>query len=151
MRCQAQTFFHRHETVMLPQAGVIWSSRGFLPCSSRTTFFLSACGMNVHHRCQTKVANLCGINQKLMAEALAMIESTQQVKPQEAVEIPPVSPPQGPLESFALSLCHPNRMSQGVLLNTCLGLFIFLPILPPLRCLLNSCVCVLSYNIINSS
>nr|2ENZ_A Chain A, Protein kinase C theta type [Homo sapiens] len=21
-----------------------------------------ACGMNVHHRCQTKVANLCGIN-----------------------------------------------------------------------------------------
>ncbi|OBS76423.1 hypothetical protein A6R68_17123, partial [Neotoma lepida] len=37
-----------------------------------------ACGMNVHHRCQTKVANLCGINQKLMAEALAMIESTQQ-------------------------------------------------------------------------
>ncbi|KAI4562160.1 hypothetical protein MJT46_011122, partial [Ovis ammon polii x Ovis aries] len=38
-----------------------------------------ACGMNVHHRCQTKVANLCGINQKLMAEALAMIESTQQV------------------------------------------------------------------------
>lgn len=35
--------------------------------------------MNVHHRCQTKVANLCGINQKLMAEALAMIESTQQV------------------------------------------------------------------------
>uniref|UniRef100_A0A4X2LFJ4 Protein kinase C n=1 Tax=Vombatus ursinus TaxID=29139 RepID=A0A4X2LFJ4_VOMUR len=38
-----------------------------------------ACGMNVHHRCQTKVANLCGVNQKLMAEALAMIESTQQV------------------------------------------------------------------------
>uniref|UniRef100_A0A8C0EHK2 Protein kinase C n=1 Tax=Bubo bubo TaxID=30461 RepID=A0A8C0EHK2_BUBBB len=38
-----------------------------------------ACGMNVHHKCQTKVANLCGVNQKLMAEALAMIESTQQV------------------------------------------------------------------------
>uniref|UniRef100_A0A8C0U4D6 Protein kinase C n=1 Tax=Cyanistes caeruleus TaxID=156563 RepID=A0A8C0U4D6_CYACU len=37
------------------------------------------CGMNVHHKCQTKVANLCGVNQKLMAEALAMIESTQQV------------------------------------------------------------------------
>ncbi|KAM4748442.1 protein kinase C theta type [Rhinophrynus dorsalis] len=36
------------------------------------------CGMNVHHRCQMKVANLCGINQKLMAEALAMIENTQQ-------------------------------------------------------------------------
>nr|XP_058913461.1 protein kinase C theta type isoform X6 [Kogia breviceps] len=39
-----------------------------------------ACGMNVHHRCQRKVANLCGINQKLMAEALAMIESTQQAR-----------------------------------------------------------------------
>ncbi|XP_058417127.1 protein kinase C delta type isoform X2 [Diceros bicornis minor] len=28
------------------------------------------CGMNVHHKCQRKVANLCGINQKLLAEAL---------------------------------------------------------------------------------
>uniref|UniRef100_A0A671QZV6 Protein kinase C n=1 Tax=Sinocyclocheilus anshuiensis TaxID=1608454 RepID=A0A671QZV6_9TELE len=26
------------------------------------------CAMNVHHKCQTKVANLCGINQKLLAE-----------------------------------------------------------------------------------
>ncbi|XP_053114589.1 protein kinase C theta type [Hemicordylus capensis] len=39
-----------------------------------------ACAMNVHHKCQTKVANLCGINQKLMAEALALIESTQQAR-----------------------------------------------------------------------
>uniref|UniRef100_A0A8B9HBW1 Protein kinase C n=1 Tax=Astyanax mexicanus TaxID=7994 RepID=A0A8B9HBW1_ASTMX len=37
------------------------------------------CSMNVHHKCQKKVANLCGVNQKLMAEALAMIEVTQQV------------------------------------------------------------------------
>uniref|UniRef100_A0A8C9UB41 Protein kinase C n=1 Tax=Scleropages formosus TaxID=113540 RepID=A0A8C9UB41_SCLFO len=37
------------------------------------------CCMNIHHKCQMKVANLCGVNQKLMAEALAMIESTQQV------------------------------------------------------------------------
>uniref|UniRef100_A0A7N9B0U9 Protein kinase C n=1 Tax=Mastacembelus armatus TaxID=205130 RepID=A0A7N9B0U9_9TELE len=36
------------------------------------------CSMNVHHKCQNKVANLCGINQKLMAEALAIIESKQQ-------------------------------------------------------------------------
>uniref|UniRef100_A0A4W4G6C4 Protein kinase C n=1 Tax=Electrophorus electricus TaxID=8005 RepID=A0A4W4G6C4_ELEEL len=36
------------------------------------------CCMNVHHKCKKKVANLCGVNQKLMAEALAMIESTQQ-------------------------------------------------------------------------
>uniref|UniRef100_A0A672TQW9 Protein kinase C n=1 Tax=Strigops habroptila TaxID=2489341 RepID=A0A672TQW9_STRHB len=38
-----------------------------------------ACGMNVHHKCQTKVANLCGVNQKLMAEALAMIGSTHTI------------------------------------------------------------------------
>uniref|UniRef100_A0AAY4EK77 Protein kinase C n=1 Tax=Denticeps clupeoides TaxID=299321 RepID=A0AAY4EK77_9TELE len=37
------------------------------------------CGMNVHHKCQKKVANLCGVNQKLMAEALATIEISQQV------------------------------------------------------------------------
>lgn len=37
--------------------------------------------MNVHHKCQKKVANLCGVNQKLMAEALAVIESKQQVSP----------------------------------------------------------------------
>ncbi|NXL83311.1 KPCD kinase, partial [Alectura lathami] len=31
------------------------------------------CGMNVHHKCQMKVANLCGINQKLLAEALTQV------------------------------------------------------------------------------
>uniref|UniRef100_A0A3Q2P2G8 Protein kinase C n=1 Tax=Fundulus heteroclitus TaxID=8078 RepID=A0A3Q2P2G8_FUNHE len=31
------------------------------------------CAMNVHHKCQDKVANLCGINQKLLAEALTQI------------------------------------------------------------------------------
>ncbi|KAJ8384542.1 hypothetical protein AAFF_G00200750 [Aldrovandia affinis] len=35
------------------------------------------CSMNVHHKCEKKVANLCGVNQKLMAEALAMISSQQ--------------------------------------------------------------------------
>ncbi|XP_053263157.1 protein kinase C theta type [Podarcis raffonei] len=39
-----------------------------------------ACAMNVHHKCQAKVANLCGINQKLMAEALQLIESRQQAR-----------------------------------------------------------------------
>uniref|UniRef100_A0A8C4EBJ3 Protein kinase C n=1 Tax=Dicentrarchus labrax TaxID=13489 RepID=A0A8C4EBJ3_DICLA len=38
------------------------------------------CSMNVHHKCQKKVANLCGVNQKLMAEALAVIESQQQAR-----------------------------------------------------------------------
>ncbi|XP_062401894.1 protein kinase C, delta b isoform X1 [Sardina pilchardus] len=31
------------------------------------------CGMNVHRKCQNKVANLCGINQKLLAEALTQV------------------------------------------------------------------------------
>lgn len=31
------------------------------------------CSMNVHHKCQDKVANLCGINQKLLAEALTQV------------------------------------------------------------------------------
>ncbi|XP_053577175.1 protein kinase C delta type [Bombina bombina] len=31
------------------------------------------CGMNVHHKCQKKVANLCGINQKLLSEALNQV------------------------------------------------------------------------------
>ncbi|XP_078270821.1 LOW QUALITY PROTEIN: protein kinase C delta type-like [Rhinoraja longicauda] len=41
------------------------------------TFFrqptFCSCSMNVHHKCRGKVANLCGINQKLMAEALNQI------------------------------------------------------------------------------
>uniref|UniRef100_A0A665VNF3 Protein kinase C n=1 Tax=Echeneis naucrates TaxID=173247 RepID=A0A665VNF3_ECHNA len=45
------------------------------------------CGMNVHHKCQKKVANLCGVNQKLMAEALAIIGSKQQAKSTRESEI----------------------------------------------------------------
>ncbi|KAM3858816.1 protein kinase C theta type isoform 2-T2 [Diretmus argenteus] len=45
------------------------------------------CSMNVHHKCQKKVANLCGVNQKLMAEALAMIESKQQVRQTNVLDI----------------------------------------------------------------
>uniref|UniRef100_A0A1A8D2Z6 Protein kinase C n=1 Tax=Nothobranchius kadleci TaxID=1051664 RepID=A0A1A8D2Z6_NOTKA len=41
-----------------------------------------ACSMNVHSQCQSKVANLCGINQKLMAEALSQI-SMKAKKPDE--------------------------------------------------------------------
>lgn len=44
------------------------------------SLFVAECGMNVHHKCEKKVANLCGVNQKLMAEALAMIGSKQQVR-----------------------------------------------------------------------
>lgn len=51
-----------------------WEVQSLLLC------FCAECGMNVHHKCQKKVANLCGVNQKLMAEALAIIESKQQVR-----------------------------------------------------------------------
>ncbi|XP_015273381.1 PREDICTED: MICOS complex subunit MIC27 isoform X2 [Gekko japonicus] len=37
------------------------------------------CGMNVHHECQEKVANLCGINQKLLAEALNQVSQESSV------------------------------------------------------------------------
>ncbi|XP_075870343.1 protein kinase C delta type-like [Nelusetta ayraudi] len=40
------------------------------------------CGMNVHSNCQKKVANLCGINQKLLAEALRQV-SQKSVKKSE--------------------------------------------------------------------
>nr|XP_029521814.1 protein kinase C theta type-like [Oncorhynchus nerka] len=45
------------------------------------------CSMNVHHKCQKKVANLCGVNQKLMAEALATIETKQQARGSRESEI----------------------------------------------------------------
>ncbi|XP_051752315.1 protein kinase C, delta a [Ctenopharyngodon idella] len=40
------------------------------------------CSMNVHHKCQTKVANLCGINQKLLAEALTQVSSKSTKRPE---------------------------------------------------------------------
>ncbi|XP_059925855.1 protein kinase C delta type-like isoform X1 [Gadus macrocephalus] len=39
------------------------------------------CSMNVHSYCQGKVANLCGINQKLLAEALSYISQKPAKKP----------------------------------------------------------------------
>lgn len=38
------------------------------------------CGMNTHSYCQTKVANLCGINQKLLAEALSQVSQKSMKK-----------------------------------------------------------------------
>ncbi|XP_067316168.1 protein kinase C, delta a [Pseudorasbora parva] len=40
------------------------------------------CSMNVHHKCQTKVANLCGINQKLLAEALTQVSIKSTKRPE---------------------------------------------------------------------
>lgn len=58
----------------------LWARNDILLYCHCVYIFCAECGMNVHHKCQKKVANLCGVNQKLMAEALAMIESTQQVE-----------------------------------------------------------------------
>uniref|UniRef100_A0A674DQP6 Protein kinase C n=1 Tax=Salmo trutta TaxID=8032 RepID=A0A674DQP6_SALTR len=35
------------------------------------------CGMNSHHKCEKKVGNLCGINQKLLAEALNQVSQVR--------------------------------------------------------------------------
>lgn len=42
--------------------------------------------MNVHHKCQDKVANLCGINQKLLAEALTQVSQVSSARFQLMVE-----------------------------------------------------------------
>ncbi|CAD5112691.1 DgyrCDS1915 [Dimorphilus gyrociliatus] len=39
-----------------------------------------ACNVNVHHKCQNKVANLCGVNQKLLNEELNNIKKNKPVK-----------------------------------------------------------------------
>nr|XP_057921761.1 protein kinase C theta type isoform X2 [Doryrhamphus excisus] len=79
------------------------------------------CGMNVHHKCQKKVANLCGVNQKLMAEALALIESKQQAKSTREPDIVGREGPVGvsqPGMIRALSAVHVNSAAskelQGV-------------------------------------
>ena len=38
-------------------------------------FFCLVCGANCHKRCQLKVPNLCGVNEKLLSEALQRIGS----------------------------------------------------------------------------
>ncbi|XP_068171905.1 protein kinase C delta type-like [Antennarius striatus] len=42
------------------------------------------CGMNVHSYCEKKVANLCGINQKLLAEALSQVSQKSIKKPDDS-------------------------------------------------------------------
>ncbi|XP_015264410.1 PREDICTED: protein kinase C theta type-like, partial [Gekko japonicus] len=66
------------------------------------------CAMNVHHKCQTKVANLCGVNQKLMAEALALIESAQQAR---SLRDPEHITREGPLEILSPDRGSPSAPS----------------------------------------
>ncbi|KAM9409896.1 protein kinase C delta type-like [Pholidichthys leucotaenia] len=44
------------------------------------------CVMNVHSYCQNKVANLCGVNQKLLAEALTQVSQKSMKKPDNSDE-----------------------------------------------------------------
>ncbi len=37
-------------------------------------FIIVACSKNYHHKCKDKLPNLCGINQKLFADALVLAE-----------------------------------------------------------------------------
>uniref|UniRef100_A0A8C7GHX6 Protein kinase C n=1 Tax=Oncorhynchus kisutch TaxID=8019 RepID=A0A8C7GHX6_ONCKI len=37
------------------------------------------CSMNIHHKCQKKVGNLCGINQKLLSEALNQVKANEKL------------------------------------------------------------------------
>ncbi|XP_015240954.1 PREDICTED: protein kinase C delta type-like isoform X1 [Cyprinodon variegatus] len=43
----------------------------------------SDCNMNVHSYCQCKVANLCGVDQKMLAEVLSLIAKENEVKKQD--------------------------------------------------------------------
>uniref|UniRef100_A0A671T524 Protein kinase C n=1 Tax=Sinocyclocheilus anshuiensis TaxID=1608454 RepID=A0A671T524_9TELE len=60
------------------------------------------CCMNVHHKCQGKVANLCGINQKLLAEALTQVSLVSDS----------TSQPRLFFKTFAVTICFykPKRL-----------------------------------------
>lgn len=50
-------------------------------------FLFLDCAMNVHHKCQDKVANLCGINQKLLAEALTQVSQVSPARQSQVIEL----------------------------------------------------------------
>lgn len=69
--------------------------------SNATYSLCSECSMNIHHKCQSKVANLCGINQKLLAEALTQVSLVNDS----------TSQPWLFFKTFAVSLfCKPKRL-----------------------------------------
>ncbi|KAM6985661.1 protein kinase C theta type [Aplochiton taeniatus] len=84
------------------------------------------CSMNVHHKCQKKVANLCGVNQKLMAEALAIIETKQQARtsresqlfgrdgPVSVGQVGVVREPSGLVTGLATATPPTHRELQGI-------------------------------------
>ncbi len=46
-------------------------------CTLMFYHIFSVCGLNCHKKCEKKVPNLCGINQKLLAEALDSVKSSK--------------------------------------------------------------------------
>ena len=38
------------------------------------------CGFNCHKRCQAKVPNLCGVNEKLLAEAIRNVKEEKKIR-----------------------------------------------------------------------
>ncbi|KAJ8258621.1 hypothetical protein COCON_G00176330 [Conger conger] len=60
------------------------------------------CAMNIHQKCQTKVANMCGVNQKLLAEALNQISKKPNmfdsgIYQEACADIPSISPEPTPV------------------------------------------------------
>ena len=39
--------------------------------------FIPVCGVNCHSRCQPNIPNLCGVNERLMAEALKDVDEVK--------------------------------------------------------------------------
>uniref|UniRef100_A0A674P6A6 Protein kinase C n=1 Tax=Takifugu rubripes TaxID=31033 RepID=A0A674P6A6_TAKRU len=66
------------------------------------------CGMNVHTYCKEKVANLCGVNQKLLAEALSQVsqKSMRNGKMYEKVKGDTNPVPVAPPRSVHLTINH---------------------------------------------
>ena len=40
-------------------------------------YFILVCGINCHSRCQPNIPNLCGVNERLMAEALKDVDEVK--------------------------------------------------------------------------
>ena len=44
-------------------------------------FFLAECGVNCHKKCEKNMPNLCGVNQKILAEAISKVKKTPSSRP----------------------------------------------------------------------
>ena len=76
------------------------------------------CGVTCHRRCKSDMPNLCGVNQKLLAEALLVIKSQKhaaKVKDSQDPQTSNISPPEKltrskmPLPDLPTQLCVDNN------------------------------------------